>query len=231
MLRAMSPIAALEAPARDADEPSRTLARAALVFFRFPSPRFLAVHVLVLLGLRVAVGGFGIGDLLVLAAVAIYWPVQEWFLHVHALHFEPRRIFGWLVDPLAARMHRAHHREPWQLDYVFLPVKILFVLAPLSAVAWFLAMPSLPLALTGMTAIGAAALTYEWVHYLTHTHYRPRGRYYRWIWRTHRLHHFKNERYWHAFTGPMVDRLMGTAPDPSAVETSDTCRDLDGSGG
>ena len=204
----------------------RTLPRAASVFLRFGSPQFLAVHLGILLAVRFWVAGVGVGDLLIVLGVALYWPMQEWVLHIYVLHFRPRRILGRVFDPLAAKVHRAHHREPWRLDYVFLPVRFLVVLAPASALLWWLAMPTLGLALTGMTALGAAALLYEWVHYLTHTHYRPRGRYYRWIWKTHRLHHFKNERYWHAFTGPFIDVLMGTAPDPSTVETSQTCRNL-----
>jgi hypothetical protein len=204
----------------------RTLPRAASVFFRYRSPQFLAVHLGGLLGLRFWIGDFGLGDLLVALGVAVYWPLQEWLLHIYVLHFRPRYIFGTLFDPLTARVHRAHHREPWNLDYVFLPVRFLFVLAPLSALAWWLAMSTLGLAVTGMASLGATALLYEWVHYLTHTRYRPRGRYYRWIWKTHRLHHFKNERYWHAFTGPFVDILMRTAPDPTTVDTSQTCRNL-----
>jgi hypothetical protein len=123
-------------------------------------------------------------------------------------------------------MHRAHHREPWNLDYVFLPTKVLVPLVPLNVLVWWAIMPTLALALTGMAALGAAALVYEWVHYLTHTGYRPRSRYYRRIWRGHRLHHFKNEAFWHAFTVPLVDDLMGSGPDPTEVELSATCRTL-----
>lgn len=204
----------------------RTLRRAAAVFFGFPSPRLLATNLLVLLSIRAAWGGWSWWDLAVLGAVALYWPVQEWVLHIHVLHSKPFVWRGRTIDLLVARTHRAHHREPWRLDFVFLPVKVLLPLIPLNIVLWLSAMPNAGLALTGMTSLAAAALLYEWVHYLTHTHYRPRSAYYRKIWRGHRLHHFKNEHYWHGFTVPLVDRLLGTDPDPDTVEVSSTCRTL-----
>lgn len=206
----------------------KTLPQAAALFFHHGSPRLLALHLLALLALRLAHGGFGVGDLLVGLGVAIYWPLQEWVLHIYVLHMRPFRFRGRRVDPLMARIHRAHHREPWNLEFVFLPVKVVLPLIPLNALLWWLTMPDLGVALSGMTAMAAAALGYEWVHYLTHTPYRPRSRYYRSIWRGHRLHHFKNERFWHGFTMPLVDTLLGTNPDPRTVELSATCRDLDG---
>ena len=88
--------------------------------------------------------------------------------------------------------------------------------------------PTPALAATGLVFHLLLALHYEWVHFLVHTHVVPRTALYRRLWRNHRLHHFKNERYWHGFTAPIVDTLMGTNPDPKSVQTSPTCRDLDG---
>ncbi len=68
---------------------------------------------------------------------------------------------------------------------------------------------------------------YEWTHYLIHTAYRPHGRYYRTIWRTHRLHHFKNERFWHGITNPFADQLLGTFPNQREIARSETARTLD----
>ena len=47
--------------------------------------------------------------------------------------------------------------------------------APVVVAVWWVALPTGP-ALTGMASMAAAALVYEWVHYLTHTPYRPRSR-------------------------------------------------------
>ena len=59
-------------------------------------------------------------------------------------------------------------------------------------------------------------LGYEWTHYLVHSDYRPRSRWYRSVWRNHRLHHYKNEHYWFTVTtAGTADRLFGTYPDPA----------------
>ena len=43
------------------------------------------------------------------------------------------------------------------------------------------------------------------------------------VWRNHRLHHYKNEHYWFTVTtAGTADRLFGTYPEPSTVETSPT---------
>ena len=55
----------------------------------------------------------------------------------------------------------------------------------------------------------------------------PRSRYYRAVWRNHRLHHFKNEHYWHGITNNVSDRVLGTNPDQRSVQRSATARTLD----
>ena len=54
------------------------------------------------------------------------------------------------------------------------------------------------------------ALTYEWCHFLTHTSYRPRGWAYKRIYKFHRLHHFKNEKYWMGVSRHLADYVLGT---------------------
>jgi sterol desaturase/sphingolipid hydroxylase (fatty acid hydroxylase superfamily) len=68
--------------------------------------------------------------------------------------------------------------------------------------------------------------TYEWCHFLIHTPYRPRSRYYRNIWRSHRLHHFKNEHFWFGVSSDAADRVLGTSPEQSGVPKSETVRTL-----
>lgn len=203
-----------------------TLGGAARHFFSYPSPRILASKIAVFAALRVWLGGYGIGDLWVLLGVAIYWPLQEWFLHQRLLHWTPRTIFGLRVDPPPARVHRRHHRQPWILEHVFLPPSAVLPLIPLNLGVWWLITPTVELWCSGVLLFTCAALLYEWVHYLTHVPYKPRRAYYRRIWRNHRLHHFKSEHHWHAFTVPWVDVIMGTGPDPATVEKSPTVRTL-----
>jgi len=78
-------------------------------------------------------------------------------------------------------------------------------------------------AIAGYVLVGV----YEWVHYLIHTAYVPRTRAYRSVWRNHRLHHFKNEHYWHGITNTIADHALGTFPDHRDVPRSPTARTLD----
>jgi sterol desaturase/sphingolipid hydroxylase (fatty acid hydroxylase superfamily) len=67
---------------------------------------------------------------------------------------------------------------------------------------------------------------YEWTHFLIHSSYRPRHAPYRYVWRAHRNHHFRNERYWFGVTMHLADHVLGTFPERSAVEVSATVRTL-----
>lgn len=205
---------------------ARTLPGAARLFLRFPSPRILVVTLGTWLALRAVAGPWGWGDAAIALGVAVYWPFQEWAFHVFLLHFRPRTIFGLRIDPAPARVHRWHHRHPWYIEGIFLPAQVLYGLIPVAALGWWFFTPTLALALTGMASITAAALLYEWTHYLVHVPYVPRSAYVRRIWRNHQMHHFKNERYWHAFTVPLIDVVLGTGPDPDTVERSETVRTL-----
>jgi sterol desaturase/sphingolipid hydroxylase (fatty acid hydroxylase superfamily) len=90
-----------------------------------------------------------------------------------------------------------------------------------------LGFPRVGLGLTGLVFLMALGLGYEWTHYLVHSDYKPRSGFYRAIWRNHRQHHFKNEHYWFTVTSSgTADRVLGTYPDPTVVETSPTAKNL-----
>jgi len=204
----------------------RTLKAALAYFFLMPSVQVIIAAIAVPLFLRILHGGFGIWDVAVMALMGIVWPLQEWTLHQYLLHLKPFKIAGQTIDPVFAKTHRLHHRDPWHLPYAFLPVEVVLVAIPVTAAIWFLLLPGHALALTGIVAFNTMSLLYEWTHYLTHTRYVPQGKYYRRIWKNHRLHHCKNENYWFAFTIPQVDALFKTEPEAASVETSGTCRTL-----
>ena len=203
-----------------------TLRGCAALFFRFPTPRILALKILAFLVARPFLGPVTTMDAFFVLGVALWWPFQEWLLHWKMLHFKPLQIGGFTLDPYMSKKHRYHHRHPWLLETTFLPTESFYVLVPLHVGLWWWLSPSEALAATGIIAFASAALLYEWVHYLTHTPYRPRGRYYRWIRRNHRMHHFRNEGYWHSFTAPFLDTIFGTGPEPSEVPRSKHCMDL-----
>ena len=213
-------------PGASAAELPGTLSGAVREFARHGSPRILAALAGGFGAARLSAGGFSPWDLAAAGAVLALWPLQEWLIHVLILHYRPRRIAGRSVDFLVPRKHRAHHRDPWRLELVFIPLPVYLGVPALLVLALWLAASALPRALGVLAVYFALALNYEWIHFLIHTRYPPRRALYRRVWRNHLLHHFKNEHYWFGVTMLGGDRLFGTAADPERVPTSPTARTL-----
>jgi len=228
----------LTAPAESVPTISRTgpsLRDCARVFARQPSPPYLFGAVLVALGLRMAEGSWSWRDAVVAAGLICVTPFVEWLIHVYLLHSPPFTLLGRRMEVPSAREHRAHHEAPNVLEELLIPVyAVLAFLAMIAAVDWAASFPvsmvlggdRLAGATTGLVAAYAILASYEWMHFLIHTPYRPKGRYFKAIWRNHRLHHFKNERYWFGVTSIVGDKVIGTAPDQRTVERSQTARTL-----
>jgi sterol desaturase/sphingolipid hydroxylase (fatty acid hydroxylase superfamily) len=185
-------------------------------------------------GARIVVGGLALRDLWAPLLLALLFPFVEWLIHVFILHWRPRKLGRVTVDTLVARDHRRHHANPRDIDLVFIPTPTL---------PWLIAaIVALPLGIGAVVGAPVSAtlsfivvesvilMGYEWTHYLVHTDYKPRHRFYKAVWRNHRLHHFKNEHYWFSVTtSGTSDRMLGTYPDPATVETSPTAKNLHGS--
>ena len=155
------------------------------------------------------------------------FPVIEWVIHVVILHWRPRKVGGVRVDSLLSRKHRAHHADPRVIPLVFIPWQVELWLLPSYVAIALLAFPGQAAGATFLVAVGALMFSYEWVHFLVHSDYRPRTKAFRAVWRNHRLHHYKNEHYWFTVTtSGTADRLFGTCPDSGAVESSKTVKQL-----
>lgn len=200
------------------------LCDAARTFLSQPSGRLLGAQAAVLAAIRATQGRPDRVDTAIVAGVVLWWPLQEWLAHRFILHAPPRRVLGRTIDPEVARMHRAHHADPWH--NTGLPMSFLVPAVPVHAAVWVALTRNRRRALTGMLAFGTTTLAYEWTHFLTHTSHRPKRSYFRTLQRRHRLHHFKDEHHWLGFTVPYVDDLFRTAPDPSTIATSPTVRTL-----
>ncbi len=211
-----------------------TLLDCARAFFRFHSPRVLAAFLVVFVAARIAVGDWSWLELGAAGLLVASQPFTEWLIHVSLLHSKPRKVGPFTIDLPTARKHRWHHREPALLEAVLIPGSLIAgFLLPVLLVMWLL---SWPWALLGASHLGtwltlmivSVALTavYEWSHFLIHTPYRPKSRYYRTIWRSHRLHHFKNEHFWFGVSSDAADRVLGTSPDHRTVPKSETVKTL-----
>jgi hypothetical protein len=232
MDRYTAPAGSVRASGRDA---RASLADCLREFLRQPSPPYLIGAVAAALALRLAHGGWSWRDAVIALGLLAATPFVEWAIHVCLLHSPPINFRGRHVEMLTSREHRAHHEAPGVLNGVLLPVYgVIVFLAMIALVNWLLSFgidlllggPRLAYTSTAVLVSFAILTAYEWTHFLIHAPYRPRGRYFKAIWRNHRLHHFKNERYWFGVTSTIGDRVIGTLPDQRSVPRSATARSL-----
>jgi hypothetical protein len=195
------------------------------VFYSHASPVVLSLYALTAWSIRLTLGDWGAVDVLVLAGMIALWPLQEWCIHVFILHSKPFTIRGRTFDLANARKHRAHHKDPWNIGILFVPMYTVIPAGVLQLVLWNLLLPT-PVAFTVISAYFTMSLHYEWSHYLAHVRWRPPGRHYQVIVDSHRRHHFKNESQWWGVSMLMADRILGTAPDVGDVSASPTVRTL-----
>jgi hypothetical protein len=207
------------------DTTAPSLAGAARTFADQVTPKIIVASLAAAAVARLAVGRWSWRDVLVPVVIVAAQPFTEWLIHVFVLHFKARRVGRVTVDLGVARKHRAHHADPKDLVLVFVPLPSLALLIGGVAAVTLVTLP-VGTALTAMAAAYALLLTYEWTHFLIHSAYRPRHRLYRYVWRAHRNHHFRNEHYWFGVTMHLADHVLGTFPDKSAVEVSPTARTL-----
>jgi hypothetical protein len=214
------------AAAPQQERQAETLGRSFAVFRTYRSPQVIAAALVVAWFVRIALGDWRWGDLLVMAIIVALLPFIEWFTHVVLLHWKPKKVFGLTLDPVAAREHRKHHLDPRDVKLIFIPLAVLIPNLIVGAVLFLLLAPTVTQAVSGIVMSFSLLMLYEWTHFLIHSRYRPKSRLYRYVWRAHRLHHYRNERYWFGVTVHLADHLFGTFPDKNAVPVSATARTL-----
>lgn len=203
-----------------------TLGGAATLFARTFSARVLGPLTVAAVVARIALAGWSWWDLVVAGVILGVQPFTEWIIHVTFLHWKPRTVGGITLDPLGARRHRQHHRDPKAVGLVLVPRQILVPTTLLAIPIYLLALPSIGLGMTAVVTSYLMYLLYEWTHFLIHSSYRPKGWYYRYIWRAHRLHHFRNEKYWFGVTVHLADHVLRTFPGKDDVAVSPTAATL-----
>lgn len=208
-------------------ESIRTIEDARRVFFSRPGPRKMARHAALAWGVRAFLGPPSITEVPLVAGIVAWWPFQEWIAHKYLLHFVPREVGGRHVDFFFAQSHRAHHRDPRDVDGTLLPLQVIERMIPVNIAFWSLASLGSPRrAATGVAAYATMALLYEWTHFLVHTGVKPKSAFFKRVRTNHRMHHYRNEDYWLSFVWPDVDKWLGTEPDPASVPRSTTVMNL-----
>jgi hypothetical protein len=202
------------------------LAAAARVFAGRGSPRIMGGIAAAAVVGRILAGRWSIGDLVAALVILAIEPFAEWLLHVFVLHLRPREVAGLRIDPLFARRHRMHHRDPRNVRLVFVPLPVLAgFYVGLGAVSGLL-IPDHRIGLCAFATMTTFLFGYEWSHYLIHSPYVPRSAAFRAVWRAHILHHYKNEQFWFGVTNPVADYVLRTHPGKNTVPTSPTARTL-----
>jgi sterol desaturase/sphingolipid hydroxylase (fatty acid hydroxylase superfamily) len=225
MVATVEPVGTAQ-PVGTAHIDTRTLGGVLRSFARAPQPWLIAAVLGVTLAGRVTEGTrVSWRDAVVVATLVALEPFTEWLLHVGVLHARPIRLGRRRLDLFAAVEHRRHHAEPRDLHGSLVPPRVMaeaFGLAVLLSLVW----PTWGMRLTATVTYAGLSGLYEWTHFLIHSDYKPRHAAYRRLWTAHRLHHFRNERYWFGVTRSLGDRVFGTYPDKDAVPTSKGVKDL-----
>ncbi|HVW79403.1 MAG TPA: sterol desaturase family protein [Mycobacteriales bacterium] len=208
--------------------PGLTLGGAARIFCGTFSARLLALAFVAAVVARVSLGGWRWWDLVIVAGVLGFQPFTEWLIHVFILHAKPRRVGPVTLDGLLARKHRDHHASPKVIELVMVPRRTLVTTAVAAVpLYWLVVGMSWRLTLTWLAVSYGMFLAYEWIHFLIHSSYKPKRVYYRYVYRAHRLHHFRNEHYWYGVTVHVADHVLRTFPDKDDVPVSQTASTLE----
>ena len=190
---------------RDGSE-IRTIREAVTAFRDKRGPWVIAAAIVLALVVRPALGPPGWVDVGAASYILVAYPFGEWAIHVHLLHLRPvdfrgRRVElgpcpgtprpprGSPVDPPSTSC-RSRRSPSWCSPCRPPPARRRRARDLRRAVGGRAAVTML---VTGFLMVGV----YEWTHFLIHTATDPGRAFYRSIWRNHRLHHYKNEHYWH----------------------------------
>ena len=203
-----------------------SLAQTVRTFFRNPSPCLLSIALMVALVVRARMAQWTPWDAVLALGLIAFQPLNEWLIHSYILHFRPRTFGPFTLDFRLAKTHRAHHMNPWDVPTLFIPLWAIGAALVVEPLLFYVLLPTTALAATGLTTALAIGVFYEWSHYLPHTAYRPKSSWWRNVVKYHRLHHFKNERYWMGVSSNLGDMLLQTFPQPREVAHSATVRDI-----
>jgi hypothetical protein len=193
-----------------ATEGITTLPRAALDFHRHPVTWRRLVPAVVTVGARLSRRRFDRWDAVAaLGVVAAYVPA-EWLGHHVGLHGLSVGPVAPPADTAAVRSHLAHHREPDDLELLFVrldkvPTTVALATAATIGLSRWRAAP-----LTGYATALTLTACHYWIHFLMHSDYELRSRWLRTVEANHMRHHHLDEHRWRMGVLSMTgDRVVG----------------------
>src|SRR3954451_15378696 len=127
-----------------------TLRGALGIFVNYLNAKAIAAVLAIAVVVRVALGGWGWGDLVVAGIILGLQPFTEWVIHVTVLHLRPFTIRGRTFDPIISRRHRLHHQDPKLIRYVLVPRGVVLRVLLFSVPFYWLVTPTWREAVTAM---------------------------------------------------------------------------------
>jgi sterol desaturase/sphingolipid hydroxylase (fatty acid hydroxylase superfamily) len=184
-----------------------TLAGALGTFLTRRNAQALVVWCVVAVGARIAVGGWTVVDLAVVAVLVALQPIGEWVVH-RVLMRGPAGGRGRVPATPLSREHEAHH-EDHEVEH-FMPLPVVAVVAVAVTAACWAILPTVGLALTAAAVLALELLAYVVVHFLLHADHEPAGRWLGGQRRRHLAHHRVDHTRDLGVVTPFADLLLGT---------------------
>lgn len=182
----------------------RTFKEAVSVFFGQQSVQFIITVLILTITCRMSLGSFHITDLIAFMITGAGWYVMEWVIHDKIFHGKDSSA----LHPFES--HDRHHNLPFfhvAVDTLRMCMMWFMAVTTITATAIILGAPP-DISLTVLFAYTWFGLTYEGLHFLTHTKVPLKGHLQQ-IRKNHVIHHLSPQ---HNFgMGPtFVDEIAGT---------------------
>lgn len=171
-------------------------------------PLVVSIAIINLLVWRIfSLGPISLADPIAFAGTIVFWSLQEHVLHQKFLHSK--------IDWYGKQIHQGHHEKPYFHISIDPPALMLGWMGSVHLL--FRHIFPLPIAISATLGYSIAGLFYEWAHFIVHTKVKPSNHFWKTMRNNHIRHHNVDDRFWLAFSLPLVDDFFGTNPPIAEV--------------
>lgn len=151
------------------------------------------------------------GYILLFVSGIFVYTLAEYLIHRFIYHMgEYKNPQKWIF-----KIHGMHHTTPRDKQRLVLPLPLSIPLAILFIFTFWLMMDSYAFIFFPGFLMGYSY--YLSLHYFIHTTKPPKN-FFRYLWKHHLLHHYKNEEVAFSLTFPLWDLIFGTMPKDKKLE-------------
>ncbi|WP_348810669.1 DUF6695 family protein [Flavobacterium maritimum] len=171
----------------------------------------LAISTLVFISLGILAYGIFEGEIKIMVQMAVFtlgflfFTLAEYLIHRFVFHSgEYMNTQKWQF-----KIHGIHHTTPQDKERLTLPIPLAIILSSLFFFLFWMIMRSHAFSFFPGFLLGYAF--YLSVHYIIHTRKPPKNSF-RFLWKHHNIHHYKNDHQAFGVTSPFWDIVFGTMP-------------------